>query len=234
MATILITGANRGIGLALARILLEQGESVIALARQVSAGLSELTENYSGALDILSCDVNHAEDLEQQASKLRTSHRSIDVIVNNAAIMPEKGDESLLSLDLKLVNRAFATNVVGPINVIRAFFPLLEKSEKPRIMNLSSGLGSIAERDDFGYYPYSISKAALNMLTRSMAYEFTSKGFVTVAISPGWVRTSMGGEEAPLSVEESASSLAEAIRSIGHEHNGMFLDRHGKVGTYAW
>src|SRR5439155_2248599 len=98
-------------------------------------------------------------------------------------------------------------------------------SDRPRIVNISSGLGSISTRDGYDYYAYSISKAALNMLTRSIANELTPRGVTTVAVSPGWVRTDMGGQHASLSPEESARSLARTITRIGPEQNGKFLSR---------
>jgi NAD(P)-dependent dehydrogenase (short-subunit alcohol dehydrogenase family) len=234
METILITGANRGIGLALTRELLEQGATVIALARRLSPELESLQKANPETLDFALCDIDQELDLRESASKIAAQHSKIDVIVNNAAVMPEKGNESILDLDLSLVTQAFATNVLGSAKVVRAFFSLLRESGRPRILNVSSGLGSISTRDGFDYYPYAISKAALNMLTCSMAHEFRALGITTVAISPGWVRTDMGGAEASLSPEESAESLAKAIQSIGPDLNGTFLNRHGQVGEYKW
>jgi NAD(P)-dependent dehydrogenase (short-subunit alcohol dehydrogenase family) len=111
---------------------------------------------------------------------------------------------------------------------------MLAKSERPRIINVSSGLSSVSTKDNNRYYAYSISKVALNMLTRMMAHEFAPSGVTTVAVSPGWVKTDMGGKEAHLSPEESAQSLAEAIKTIGPELNGQFLDRDGRMGRYPW
>jgi NAD(P)-dependent dehydrogenase (short-subunit alcohol dehydrogenase family) len=234
METILITGANRGIGLALTETLLKQGDTVVAYVRRISPDLERLADVNLQTLKILTGDVNEEHELASAAAKAEEQTSMIDVIVNNAAVMPERGDESLLELDPKLITDAFSTNLLGPVKVIRAFFTLLERSQHPRILNISSGLGSIAERDGFGYYPYAISKAALNMLTRSIAFEFAGKGITAVAISPGWVRTDMGGAEATLSPEESASAIAGAIRKINPVHNGKFLDRNGDEGIYAW
>ena len=148
--------------------------------------------------------------------------------------MPEAGNESILGIDLDMFWRAFNTNVLGAARVIRAFYPVLAQSERPRIVNVSSGLASVSRREGHDYYAYSASKAALNMLTRTIANELAPKGVTTIAISPGWVRTEMGGANAAISPEESAQSLAETIRKIGPEVNGEFLDRNGRKGAYFW
>jgi NAD(P)-dependent dehydrogenase (short-subunit alcohol dehydrogenase family) len=236
MEIILITGANRGIGFALTKALLGQGDIVIAACRrpEEASELKQLALLHPESIDLVKCAVDREEDLLEAAAASRKRRQKLDVIVNNAAIMPEIGDESILTIDLDLLRQAFNSNVLGAVRVIRAFYPMLAQSERPRILNVSSGLGSISTREDYGYYAYAISKAALNMLTRSMAHEFAPSGVTTVAISPGWVRTDMGGAEAPLSPEESAQSLAAAIGRIGPESNGHFLDRNGQKDGYSW
>jgi NAD(P)-dependent dehydrogenase (short-subunit alcohol dehydrogenase family) len=236
METIVVTGANRGIGLALTRVLLTNGKTVVAICRRPdeSTELKELAVLHPERLDLIKGDVDHEEELEAGAAATQKRRQKLDVIFNNAGIMPERGDESILKIDLGVLRLAYETNVLGAVRVIRAFYPMLALSERPRILNVSSGLSSISTKDDDAYYAYSISKAALNMLTRAVAHEFAPHGVTTVAISPGWVRTDMGGEEAELSPEESAESLAEAIDRIGPELNGQFLDRHGRMGAYSW
>ncbi len=129
-------------------------------------------------------------------------------------------------------NQAFDTNVVGVARVTRAFLPHLKRSAHARIANISSGAGSLSEKEDFDYYPYSVSKAALNMLTRALAAEFRSSGIVITAISPGWVKTRMGGPNAPLSPRESARSLFKTISGLTMDQSGKFLGRDSE--PYAW
>jgi NAD(P)-dependent dehydrogenase (short-subunit alcohol dehydrogenase family) len=236
MEIILVTGANRGIGLALTKALLANGNTVIAACRrpQEASELMQLTLLHPETIDLAKFAVDREAEVVEAAAVLRKRHQKLDVIVNNAGIMPEHGHESILRIDLELLREAFDTNALGAARVIRAFYPMLAKSERPRIINVSSGLGSISTKDDYGYYAYSISKAALNMLTHAIAHEFAPRGVTTVLISPGWVRTDMGGEDARLTPEESAQSLAEAIDRIGPELNGQFLDRHGRMGEYPW
>jgi NAD(P)-dependent dehydrogenase (short-subunit alcohol dehydrogenase family) len=236
MEIILVTGANRGIGLALTKVLLANRNTVIAACRrpQEASELMQLTLLHPETIDVAKFAVDREEEVVEAAAALRKRHQKLDVIVNNAGIMPEHGHESILRIDLELLRQAFDTNALGAARVIRAFYPMLAKSERPRIINVSSGLSSVSTKDNNRYYAYSISKVALNMLTRMMAHEFAPSGVTTVAVSPGWVKTDMGGKEAHLSPEESAQSLAEAIKRIGPELNGQFLDRDGRIGRYPW
>jgi NAD(P)-dependent dehydrogenase (short-subunit alcohol dehydrogenase family) len=236
MEVILVTGANRGIGLALTRVLLASGNVVIAGCRRPdeSGDLKQLALLHRETIDLVKCDVDSEKEMAEAAEVSLRRRKKLDVIVNNAGIMPEAGNESILNIDLKLLWHAFDTNVLGAARVIRAFYTMLAQSARPRIVNVSSGLGSISARESHEYFAYATSKAALNMLTRSIAHELAPKGVTTVAISPGWVRTDMGGEDATLSPEESARSLAETIKKIGPEFNGQFLDRDGRTGEYQW
>jgi NAD(P)-dependent dehydrogenase (short-subunit alcohol dehydrogenase family) len=236
MEVILVTGANRGIGLALTRVLLASGHVVIAGCRRpdLAVELKQLLLSHPETLDLIECDLDSEKELRPAAEATLHRHKKLDVLINNAGIMPEAGHESILNIDLAMLCQAFNTNVLGTARVIRAFYPLLTKSERPRIVNVSSSLGSISTREGHDHYAYAVSKAALNMLTRMIANEFAPKGVTTVAISPGWVRTEMGGEQATLSPEESAQSLVKAIQEIGPELNGEFLDRNGRTGQYFW
>jgi NAD(P)-dependent dehydrogenase (short-subunit alcohol dehydrogenase family) len=231
METVLVTGANRGIGYALVRALIDSDFRVLAGCRnpENSVGLEKLES--SGSIQILPLDVSSDESVVAAARK---APDRVDIIVNNAGVMPERGNESIAEIDLNHLRVAFEVNVLGVARVVRSFLPLLRRSNRPRILNVSSGLGSIAERDSSTYYAYAVSKAALNMLTRSTAFEFAPEGITIVAISPGWVRTDMGGEEADIAPEESAAAIVEAIRKVGPNLSGQFLDRFGRTGKYVW
>jgi len=233
MDTVLVTGANRGIGLALTEALLGNGYAVVAGCRNTDAAthLQQLAAAYPDSLEIVFLDVTSDETVAAAAAKIRSTRSRLDVVVNNAGLMPETGNESIADLPLVQFRSAFETNVIGCARVIRSFLPLLRDSDRPRILNVTSGLGSISTREDATYYAYAASKAALNMLTRSIAFELMPKGIITVAISPGWVRTDMGGYDAPLSPPR---SLVHAIETVGPEMNGEFLDRNGTPGLYAW
>lgn len=225
----LITGTSRGIGLALTKELLGLGHSVVAAARspENSQALRELELIHGPAITLLKMDVNSDESIIGAAYELGQQESSLDCVVNNAAVFPEEGSESLTEIDLSFFREAFETNVLGVARVSRAFLPLLEKGTDPRLVNISSGAGSILHKNDSNFYAYSVSKAALNMLTRAMASEFKRRGVCVVALTPGWVRTDMGGAQAPLSPEQSARSIAATISELGIEQTGSFFDRNG-------
>jgi NAD(P)-dependent dehydrogenase (short-subunit alcohol dehydrogenase family) len=231
MERALITGCGRGIGLALAEEFARAGWQVFASARAPRRPeLAALSEKWTN-LTTLSLDVRDEATIAE-AARVLGGEKSLDVLVNNAAIFPGEGDEPFERVDPKWFNEAFDCNVTGVARVTRAFLPHLKKSANARVANISSGAGSISEKEDFGYYPYSVSKAALNMLTRALSAEFRSKGIAIAAISPGWVKTEMGGPNAPLTPRESARSLVRTITGLTMEQSGKFLGRNGE--PYAW
>jgi NAD(P)-dependent dehydrogenase (short-subunit alcohol dehydrogenase family) len=232
----LITGANRGIGLALVRQLLADGHNVIATARQPqeSADLKELEMIHRENISLAQIDVNSDESVEGCAAILRDLVGSIDVLINNAGLFPEEGDETLAEMTPQLFRDAFETNVLGPFRMVRAFLSMLENTENPRIVNISSGAGSISEKEDYSYYAYSTSKAALNMLTRAMAAELKPNGICVVALSPGWVKTAMGGPNALISAERSAAAIAKTIAGLTLKQTSTFMGRDGNTHDYQW
>jgi NAD(P)-dependent dehydrogenase (short-subunit alcohol dehydrogenase family) len=235
--TVLITGCSRGIGLALAREMAARGWRVLAGARHPSAAhaLQEEARNATpGSIDILSLDVRHDESVQSAAEEAMVKVRGLDVLVNNAGVLPEEGNEPLEHLPLECFEQAFAVNVVGVARVTRIFLPLLTRAAHPRVINISSLAGSISEKEDSRNYCYSSSKAALNMLTRAMAAELRPRGVTVVAVTPGWVKTELGGPNAKLTAEESARSVAATIGRISHHDAGHFLDRDGRKGVAAW
>lgn len=232
--TVFITGANRGIGLALS-IAFAKGEwTVFAGARNPrTPALWNAAQEFPN-LHALPVDVLDDALVGDAADFVARRTGSLDVLVNNAAIFPGEGDERLEDLDLEWFNEAVATNVTGVARMSRALLPALRRGIQPRIVNISSGAGSIADKEDHRYYPYSVSKAGLNMLTRAMAAEFRPEGIAVTAVSPGWVKTEMGGENAPLTPEQSARSLYATIRRLTLADSGGFYGRDGNSSDYAW
>lgn len=235
--TVLITGASRGIGLGLAREMAARGWRVLAGARHPAAAhdlQAAVREAAPGSIDVLTLDVRSDGSVRGAAEEAAAKVRTLDALVNNAGVFPEERDEPLESLPLDFFGEAFAVNVVGVARVTRTFLPLLARSTHPRVINISSLTGSISQKEDSRQYCYSASKAALNMLTRAMAAELRPRGITVVAVTPGWVKTEMGGPQAPLTVEESARSLAGMIERVSPEDAGQFLDRNGGKGAAAW
>lgn len=235
--TTLITGAGRGIGLGLAREMAGRGWHVLAGARNPGAchDLQAAARSaFPGSIEIVPLDVRSDESVRAAADEASGKVRALDVLVNNAGVFPEEGSEPLEHLPLDCFEEAFAVNVVGVARVTRLFLPLLTRAAHPRVINMSSLAGSIAAKEDSRNYCYSASKAALNMLTRAMAAELRPRGVTVVAVTPGWVKTEMGGAQAPLTVGESAASLAATIDRISHRDAGQFLDRDGRRGVAVW
>ena len=233
----LITGASRGIGLALAREMAARGWHVLAAARcpaLAPALQAAAREAAPGSIGLLTLDVRHDGSVRGAADEAAAGVRALDVLVNNAGVFPEEGDEALENLPLDFFEEAFAVNVVGVARVTRAFLPLLARARHPRVINISSRAGLVSKKEDSRHYCYGASKAALNMLTRTMAAELRPRGITVVAVTPGWVKTDMGGPRAPLSVEESARSLAGTVERVSPREAGEFLDRHGRKDATAW
>lgn len=220
--TYLVTGANRGLGLELTRQLAARGDTVLAAARRVSDELARLP------VRVLTLDVGDPRSIAALAGQVGDA--PIDALVNNAGVSAEgKTLESLTAEDLE---RAFRVNSTGPALVTAALLKNLRAGAGRKIMNLSSQLGSIANNAGGSSYGYRASKAALNMITVSTANELRAEGFACFAVHPGWVRTDMGGEKAPLSPEQSVRDLIALLDRAGPAENGRFLDHAGR--TLPW
>ncbi|MEO1128711.1 MAG: SDR family oxidoreductase [Planctomycetota bacterium] len=224
MHTYVITGANRGLGLELARQLKDAGHTVIGTARTPEPG-----DELHGIADrVASCDVTSDASVRALAASLDGT--PIDVLINNAGFGPNAG--TIDQLDMDNFEQAMAINALGPARVAKALLPQLRAGGGRRIVSISSQLGSIENAAGGGYHAYRASKAALNMLNRCMAHDLASDGFICLAIHPGWVRTRMGGEQAPLSPQESARGMIEVINGMTPSHNGAFVDHLGE--TLPW
>ncbi len=239
---VLITGANRGLGLALTRAYLARGENfhVLACCRRPAAAtdLARLRAAHPKRLHVLQLEVGLGRAAKATMEAAADLVPRIDVLINNAGLAPGNAADTLAELDLPNAREAFNINAIGPVRVTRAFLPLLRRrGAGARVVNISSGLGSLTKEsgsEDRPWYVYAATKAALNKFTRLMARELGQEGMIVVALTPGWVRTDMGGEEADLSPEESAASVVETIETLTPEQNSLFLDRHGKLSEYAW
>jgi NAD(P)-dependent dehydrogenase (short-subunit alcohol dehydrogenase family) len=190
----LVTGANRGLGLETARQLAERGFSVIAGSRDIEAGEAAVGRLRADGLDVAArqLDVTDDEEVESLAAELADEPGRLDALVNNAGIYPGSDGEAAVDADPDDLRRAFEINAVGPWRCCRAFVPLLRRGAHPRIVNVSSGDGQLAEMGT-GWLAYRLSKVALNALTRVLANDLRGDGILVNAVCPGWVATDMGG-----------------------------------------
>lgn len=225
----LITGAKRGLGLEFTRQWLARGDEVYVLARrpESSSGLAELRRLHPEALRMADCDVADDASVEAARMAVETIWDRLDLAVNNAAVFCTEGGP-LERLDLEEVRRAFEINTIGPLRVSRAFVPLLRKGTSPKLVHITSLMGSIDDNRSGGYWGYRLSKAALNMASRNLAHALKEAGIISVVLHPGWVRTEMGGPRAPLSPQEAVSALIRTIDSLSPRQSGGFFDREGK------
>jgi len=233
MQNILVTGANRGIGLALTRRFLELGERVFAGVRDPSkaSALADLPSEQRARLTIVSLDVGSDESVRQAARDVAGKTERLEVLVNMAGISPSPHDARLDTVDLRTCSAAFETNVIGPLRTAQAFVPLLRKAATPaapaRLVNVSSGVASMKGKDNGIFYAYGVSKTALNMLSLTEAFDLKDSHICVVALDPGWVRTDLGGPNAHLAPEESAKPCAELILGLSMASTGKFLHYSG-------
>ena len=232
--TYLITGAGRGIGLAVTKVLLSQGDKVFAACRKPkeSPALDSLLKEYKGALEIVGLDADSDESVRKAILDVSKKTVSLDVLINMAGILPRPHDASLENLDFQQCRDAFETNVLGPLRVTRFFLTLLRKSKNARVVNITSGVGSISGTDNPHFYAYGASKAALNKVTRTQAFEFKKDGIIVVALDPGWVKTDMGGPNAWLTPEESSTAIVKTVKALKMEQTSLFIHNDGKVLNY--
>ncbi|CZR70069.1 related to short chain oxidoreductase (CsgA) [Phialocephala subalpina] len=231
MASYLITGCSRGLGLELATQLASSPavNTVFATARKESPGLKELIQKSNGRVVLVQLEATSQDSIKQAVTSVEKAlgGKGLDVLINNAGIMDYTpgGPSSLSGEDM---NSVLTTNVTAVHLVISAFLPLLEKGNLKKIVNITSTLGSIAMAEGFLQSPsvaYKVSKAALNMLTVQYAFQLGKQGFTVFCISPGWLKTELGGVDyADLEVGVGATAVLEKVLGAKKEDNGTFMN----------
>jgi NAD(P)-dependent dehydrogenase (short-subunit alcohol dehydrogenase family) len=228
MAQYLISGANRGIGLEFVRQLLGRGDRVVAACRHTARAseLNRLSGQYPGHLKVLPLDVAVPRSIDELVREIDMLELNIDVLINNAGVLPE--GEVFGKVESEKLLQAFATNAQGPFLLTQALASRMPDGGK--VVAISSGLGSIARATGFDRPSYNISKAALNMVMRMLGYALAARGIPVLALSPGWVRTDMGGENADMDAETSVSNMLKVIDALRFDANaiGQFLGNTGK------
>ncbi len=220
MQTVVIVGANRGIGLELARQLTSRGDNVVAVCRKASDELADL-----GVEVIEGVDVTDEQSLNRLVTAL--GGRTIGILINNAGVL---SDESLEDLDIDRIRHQFEVNSLGPLRVTAALRRSLDDGSKVAIV--TSRMGSIEDNTSGGRYGYRMSKAAVNMAGRSLAHDLKEAGIAVAVLHPGFVRTGMTGHQGLIDPPESAAGLIARIDELTLETTGSF--RHANGETIPW
>lgn len=225
---VLVTGANRGLGLEFTRQLLAQGDHVVAACRRPGRAnaLNTLAGDHPGRLHVLPLDLARPHSHQELARELPLvlgQGARLGLLVNNAGVL--HSGERLGSLSAANFEDSFRVNAIGPLLLTQTLEPLL--ADGARVVNLSSSLGAIALAGRFGTPSYCMSKAALNMATVQLAHALSGRGIVVVAISPGWVRTDMGGNNAEVAPTEAVAGMLRVVAGLDSSDSGRFLDWQG-------
>lgn len=225
MPSVLITGANRGLGLEFCRQYAAGGWRVYACCRRPESA-DELGELAGDDLTVHRLDVTDAGHVGTLAQELKG--QPIDILLNNAGVIGPQGDstdpgatQSLRSMDYDGWMQTFAVNTLGPMRMVQAFLENVGASKMKKVMSMTSRMGSITESGN-GYYAYRSSKAALNAVIRTMAGELRERGITLAVFHPGWAQTAMGGPSATLPVDESVSALRKLFEDLSLAESGRF------------
>ncbi|XP_031843559.1 SDR family oxidoreductase sniffer [Nomia melanderi] len=245
MRSILITGCNRGLGLGLVKHLVNQPQppqNIFATCRNVNKA-RELTElaDISKNIHIIEIDLTDTEAYDKvvQVVSEKVGSDGLNVLFNNAGVSPKFTRLPLVKEEQ--LTETYFVNTVTPILLTKALLPLLKTAannyedktkmnvNRSAIINMSSVLGSIADNTSGGFYPYRCSKAALNAATKSMSIDFKEDGILVACLHPGWVRTDMGGNNAPMDVDSSVKNILNTLSILTENHTGCFIQHDGKI-----
>jgi NAD(P)-dependent dehydrogenase (short-subunit alcohol dehydrogenase family) len=229
MQTALITGANRGIGLEFCRQYAADGWRVLACSRypEKSDALNKLAAQYPELIKVHALDVADHVQIERLAQVL--ADESIDLLINNAGIYPDSDKSGFGHTDYAEWVQAFRTNTMAPLKMAETFATQIARSQQKTIVNITSKMGSIADNSGGGSYLYRSSKAALNMVVKSLAIDLKPLAITAVVFHPGWVKTDMGGQNALISAEQSVAGMRQVISRITIADSGKFFGYDGQV-----
>ncbi|MGE0860745.1 MAG: SDR family oxidoreductase [Gammaproteobacteria bacterium] len=228
MSTILITGANRGIGLELARAYAKRGDRVLACCREPAKATA--LKALGGSVEVLALDVADAGSVAALAARL--AGQPLDILINNAGIIgPPMEKQTAFEMDFDGWAEAFAVNSMAPVRVMQALLPNLRASSHGRVASITSQMGAISLQMPQAF-AYCASKAALNKFMRLAAPALAAEGIHLCVIHPGWVQTDMGGASAAISPAESAAGIVANIDRLNAQNTGSFWKWNGE--THEW
>jgi NAD(P)-dependent dehydrogenase (short-subunit alcohol dehydrogenase family) len=223
-----ITGAARGLGLAMTRQLLERGGKVSVLVRTESDGLRDLEASSGGRLSIHRGDVTDEASLQQAFAEVAERLGQLDVIINNAVIYLDGSRPGIEDADLSICARTFEVNAVGPLRVAKYGLPLLRKGSRKLLVNVSSEAGSIGDCRRKTEYAYCMSKSALNMGSKLLQNHLEADGIQVLALHPGWFNSS-GKGPAPISAEQASVKVLATILKAHPKGAPLYVDPDGNA-----
>ena len=224
MATVLITGANKGVGLSLTRIYAGRGDTVLACCRNVDA--ADELKAVAGDVRVLQVVVGDTESVNGLATEL--GDQAIDVLINNAGMAgPAFDKQNTFAMDYDVWLETFNVNTIGPVRVMQSLMPNLKAADAAKAVTITSQMGALS-LDMPAAHGYCASKAAINKFMRLAALDLGKAGIAVGLIHPGWVRTDMGGPQADISPDESAEGIVAVIDDLGPDNNGGFWKWNGE------
>ena len=223
--TILITGANRGIGLELSEQFAEDGWQVLACCRNPAEAtqLQALSER-GLAIELHALDVTNYAQMATLADQL--ANRPIDILLSNAGIYGSKGN-GFGEVDAEEWRQVLEVNTIAPLMLVQAFVEQVAASQQKLVAVISSKVGSIADNSSGGSYIYRSSKTAVNQVVKSLSIDLAGRDIAVVSLHPGWVQTDMGGPNAEIGTDESVSGLKSILQSAGRAQSGQFIEFNG-------
>jgi NAD(P)-dependent dehydrogenase (short-subunit alcohol dehydrogenase family) len=221
--TVLITGANRGLGLEFVKQYAIDNYEVIACARKLNKkdSLHKLQESYKN-ISIFPLDIQNFTSIDQLAKTLK---KPIDILINNAGVYP---DSSIDHIDYDAWLDAFKINTLAAFKMTKAFLPHLKKGDLKKVASLTSKMGSIDDNSGGGEYLYRSSKTALNMVMKSLSIDLKPYDLSLITLHPGWVRTDMGGPNGLIDADESVAGMKRQIDKLSVKTTGQFIAYDGK------
>jgi NAD(P)-dependent dehydrogenase (short-subunit alcohol dehydrogenase family) len=229
MKTVLITGANRGIGLEFCRQYASDGWRIIACSRNPANSdvLNKLADQYQDQIQLQALDV--ADHLQIDGLAQTLANESIDLLINNAGIYPVSDNRGFGHSDYAEWGKAFRINTMAPLKMAESFVAQIARSQHKTIVTITSKMGSIADNGSGGSYLYRSSKVAVNMVVKSLAIDLKPSGITAIVFHPGWVKTDMGGPNAMISSAQSVTGMRQVISKLTLADSGKFFGYDGQV-----
>lgn len=228
MPSLLITGANRGIGLEFTKQYLEADWRVFACCRHPDKAdaLKELSARHADLSSVHALDLADFKQIEKLAAELAS--QEIDLLLNNAGIYPDAPNVGFGTINYEAWQRAFYVNTMAPLKMAETFASQIARSQQKKIVSITSKMGSIADNSGGGSYLYRSSKTALNMVVKSLSVDLAPRGIIAAVLHPGWVQTEMGGPHALITAQQSVTGMHRVIEQLTPAQSGKFYAYDGK------